>query len=1303
MHASSIRRCHNESARAEREETLVEGSDLVHGGGTLSQRLLERVSIRNSIEGNGLTGAWNVRRHSGTPRDTPRTAERKAFSAARYGHDRFQPSNSPSLTLNTATRESTTAIPTSPLKARPSVSGSVHTQLPLSRATRAGHSRAQSSADAASVPSHWSDNNRNRWLRRSGPRSPANDGRPSQGRFEPLTLSTSVAPERLAPQVPPAFKKRLQPRPGTVIHNGKGDRYLLIEELQTCLVDGVILSAIKSGTGEPVALKFIPESIVDECIAEHTPREPFTSRAAGKGGPAEGEARARGETERKGRQRHIELLAQSGETPLSEVFFAPFFAGLARGGSSASESEALTELETVEGLLIPEEVFRWRIDSCSTPTADANQDSDRIVSEGAYHVIVSPYCVGGDLLELLKRHPQGLPHRFVASVFRRLAKILKQCHANALALQDLSLENVLLAVDDLRRLEIKVCDPGQCVLFPLFVPPTSEDGAVSSTNRAGCFISGAPGMKQGKGEGKTDQMVEGTVQWCGNVGKHFRAPEVIAKIPYLASKVDVFCFGWSLWYFAFGKPIFRSLDSLVNSPIGAEDSFAKRLRSVPLESSPLESLGPYRALHMGDFESVARLMRLDGRLVGENWFESLCDLTRHCLHPEMRERPSFAQILEHPFLKFEDDRNLSVDYIVAGDNPVHLFQKNHELSPNPQYRSEDTAFMSHVLNPLAANSFTSLCLLHPSERRGYLRALAAQIPALRTILDGSPVPPGPRFQCELDQEPDQRPFPSRYFEQLLPQLCVPFKPSHSLLQFLRRSLNVEGWPEAETPRANTGGRRVENAELEAAYPLPVPSHAMAYRLLFRGSRITSVAPPSREKERSFSAVPTGEGMPKLSHARATSASVSNELEGPPSSPDRLILPPSTRSLDRHVLSPSIATNGAASQRHTFAPNVPSSPATRVDCPAAEADAARHKPLLLLHRGTSDRSGMSASRLDNSASYERGASCAGRRFTSFLPNMSYSAKAIDTRESATPGTFLLATDRQPLTAYQAVSHARFPPQGHTPTRTVPLSFTPSIFPCLTSARTTSSPGNSATSPGNSASALPCTSGELAPNKRLAHTHEICPVDRALPLRLASPANARAAPLVVPHSAAHRFRSTVDTAGTQLCPGSAPPAYSPLPSLNISSNISFPVYTQRFPSAAKTEGNFDAIHGCRQPSIELHGFRNKVDRVPNVSRLFRHGDGNRVPNVCVRTEEGLPVTDTSGFRDHFSSIRLDQLRLRQGGSCSREKIFDHGTRRLSPATHREPPFSPSSWALDNSAKSHLPVPKSGKPGIRFERAS
>lgn len=147
--------------------------------------------------------------------------------------------------------------------------------------------------------------------------------------------------------------------------------------------------------------------------------------------------------------------------------------------------------------------------------------------EDAYcFYVVFELAAGGDLLEALKQKPHGFDEAHAQYLIRQAAEGLACLHKRQVAMQDVSLENMLLHVNEKSgEFQVKVCDPGQAVVFTV-----DADGE------------------------------ELPVNFRGLVGKSFRPPELHEQQPYVSTKVDSWCLGWSTFYLLTAQPLFMSAD-----------------------------------------------------------------------------------------------------------------------------------------------------------------------------------------------------------------------------------------------------------------------------------------------------------------------------------------------------------------------------------------------------------------------------------------------------------------------------------------------------------------------------------------------------------------------------------------------------------------------------------------------------------------------------------------------------------------------------------------------------------------------
>lgn len=147
--------------------------------------------------------------------------------------------------------------------------------------------------------------------------------------------------------------------------------------------------------------------------------------------------------------------------------------------------------------------------------------------EDAYcFYVVFELARGGDLLEALKQKPHGFDEAHAQFLIKQAARGLAFLHDRRVAMQDVSLENMLLHVQESTGFyQVKICDPGQAVIFEL-----DQNGE------------------------------EMPVNFRGLVGKSFRPPELHDQVSYCATKVDSWCLGWSTFYLLTAQPLFMSAD-----------------------------------------------------------------------------------------------------------------------------------------------------------------------------------------------------------------------------------------------------------------------------------------------------------------------------------------------------------------------------------------------------------------------------------------------------------------------------------------------------------------------------------------------------------------------------------------------------------------------------------------------------------------------------------------------------------------------------------------------------------------------
>ncbi|KAF4686158.1 hypothetical protein FOZ60_005598 [Perkinsus olseni] len=208
------------------------------------------------------------------------------------------------------------------------------------------------------------------------------------------------------------------------------------------------------------------------------------------------------------------------------------------------------------------------------------------------HYLASPLARGGDLLESLKEVSSatdgGFQERVVKSVVAEAAQGIAYLHRHGLALQDVSLENMLLFVEpESGNYTVKICDPGQATEF--------------STDSSGR---------------------EKLIRFKGLVGKSFRPPELYSRRNYIATAVDSWCLGWSIFYLLTARSLFQTAD-----PRGGDKDWAA------FSSGDVDQLFRRKgARHLSQEakELILELMQLDPR-------KRLRDALRH---PWFADSPS---------------------------------------------------------------------------------------------------------------------------------------------------------------------------------------------------------------------------------------------------------------------------------------------------------------------------------------------------------------------------------------------------------------------------------------------------------------------------------------------------------------------------------------------------------------------------------------------------------------------------------------------------------------------------------------
>ncbi|KAF4682513.1 hypothetical protein FOZ60_010448 [Perkinsus olseni] len=228
---------------------------------------------------------------------------------------------------------------------------------------------------------------------------------------------------------------------------------------------------------------------------------------------------------------------------LIEQLQSALFGGVYRArGLSTGKDYAVKVLHKRELARIQREAKDNRnIEFCEMPLSEVTfaskmRENDHVLelldhSEDDHcHYLASPLARGGDLLESLKEVSSatdgGFQERVVKSVVAEAAQGIAYLHRHGLALQDVSLENMLLFVEpESGNYTVKICDPGQATEF--------------STDNSGR---------------------EELIRFKGLVGKSFRPPELYSRRDYIATAVDSWCLGWSIFYLLTARSLFQSAD-----------------------------------------------------------------------------------------------------------------------------------------------------------------------------------------------------------------------------------------------------------------------------------------------------------------------------------------------------------------------------------------------------------------------------------------------------------------------------------------------------------------------------------------------------------------------------------------------------------------------------------------------------------------------------------------------------------------------------------------------------------------------
>eukprot|EP01054_Gregarina_sp_Poly1_P001369 Gregarina_sp_Poly_1__1368@NODE_133_length_13228_cov_89_141783_g119_i0_p2_GENE_NODE_133_length_13228_cov_89_141783_g119_i0NODE_133_length_13228_cov_89_141783_g119_i0_p2_ORF_typecomplete_len1129_score168_26Pkinase/PF00069_25/7e27Pkinase_Tyr/PF07714_17/3_5e11TRF/PF08558_10/1_8e02TRF/PF08558_10/0_47_NODE_133_length_13228_cov_89_141783_g119_i016645050 len=345
-----------------------------------------------------------------------------------------------------------------------------------------------------------------------------------------------------------------------------------------------------------------------------------------------------------------------------------------------------------------------------------------VIGLSDFHFVISDFANGEDLIELLKLYPYGLPETITSIAMRCAAEGLAACHSKGVALQDFSLENCLLSFNLDGTYEIRICDPGQATLFK-----------------------------------RDETQQEIPTEYKGCVGKKFRPPEIFTQQPYLCTKVDAWCLGWSTFYFMFATEIFASVH-------------------------PIDEDFQWELFSSGRMGELFQVCGIDQNAVSAKSIDFIVRL----LDPNPETRMSVTEALEHPFLLQSRNRILTRD----------LLPPQHE---SREFRDPER-FIIQCLS-LAADC----------DKPRLMRIFALQLPLLRRAMnvDFSK----PLAEIESRSRTVRRllaetgpAIPRRYFTYHLLLFCQRNRPSYGLVsryeaspQFANRVTNPLASP-SESPR-----------------------------------------------------------------------------------------------------------------------------------------------------------------------------------------------------------------------------------------------------------------------------------------------------------------------------------------------------------------------------------------------------------------------------------------------------------------------------------------------------------------------
>jgi len=230
-------------------------------------------------------------------------------------------------------------------------------------------------------------------------------------------------------------------------------------------------------------------------------------------------------------------------------------------------------------------------------------------SHHSRHFLVFNLAAGGDLFELLKARAVGFPEDQVQDLIRQAACGLAGLHNRGLAMQDVSLENMLVDWESHRsRWHLRLCDPGQAV--EIIVSPSGS---------------------------------EKEVPFAGFVGKPFRPPELYAKSTYFPTKVDSWCLGWCAFSLLLAQPLFVTADPAIG------DSDFQLFQRGEI-SELFRSKGWHSSLSNEAADLILRLMQINAvdrfscfEALRHRWVQGHQGGSEPCNLPSQGQRQQFQQ------------------------------------------------------------------------------------------------------------------------------------------------------------------------------------------------------------------------------------------------------------------------------------------------------------------------------------------------------------------------------------------------------------------------------------------------------------------------------------------------------------------------------------------------------------------------------------------------------------------------------------------------------------------------------------